>query len=52
METQRQVETSFTLKPEFKLYFERHGVPSTGVFDIEKLNAIRTELGIEYQEYS
>jgi len=49
VETQRQVETSFTLKPEFKLYFERHGVPSTGVFDIEKLNAIRTELGIEYQ---
>ena len=51
METQRQVTTSFTLKPEFKLYFERHGVPATGVFDIEKLNAIRTELGIEYQEY-
>ena len=45
----RTVNTSFILKPEIKLYFERYGIPSTGNFESEKMNVILREINIETQ---
>jgi len=41
---EQTVSTSFVMKLEYKLYFERHGVPSNGVMEQEKLSAIILEL--------
>lgn len=39
-----ELPTVGTLRPEIKLYIERHGFPSNYVFDPEKLSIIKSEL--------
>lgn len=38
---------SVSLKPEYKEYINRHGLPENVIFDTDKLATIRIELGIE-----
>ena len=38
------LDLTVSLKPQYALYFERHGAPPEGVFDSEKLAAIIKDL--------
>lgn len=39
------------LRPEYTLYIHRHGIPSGGIFESEKMSAILIELNINTQTY-
>lgn len=39
------------LRPEYALYIQRHGLPSEGIFNSEKMSAILIELNIDTQTY-
>lgn len=46
IEVEYETKETFTLAPEYELYLTRYGVPPNAIFESEKLNEIKKELGI------
>lgn len=46
IEVEYETKETFTLAPEYELYLTRYGIPPNAIFESEKLNEIKKELGI------